>query len=91
MTGGIPPKMVPFFRKNLTRKHAKYVSTLASSRLRQGAGGQTERMREPEIAYASARIRPFPLASGPAGCPRKTNSPNPNSPEQKEKIEQRDE
>jgi hypothetical protein len=48
-------------------------------------------MREPEIAYASARIRPFPLASGPAGCPRKMNSPNPNSPEQKEKTEQRNE
>jgi hypothetical protein len=48
-------------------------------------------MHEPEIAYASARIRPFSLASGPAGYPRKTNSPNPNSPEQKEKIEQRDE
>jgi hypothetical protein len=90
--GGYPPKKWShFFAKILTRKRAKYVSTIASSKPRQGAGGQAEKMRESEIAYASARIRPFSLASGPAGCPQKTNSPNPNSPEQKEKTEQRDE
>jgi hypothetical protein len=42
-------------------------------------------MLEPEIAYASVRIRPFSLASGPAGCSRKSNSPNPNSPKQRKK------
>jgi hypothetical protein len=77
--------MVPFFAKNSTRKRAKYVLTLTSSESRRGAGGQAERTREPEIAYASARIRPFSLASGQAGCSRKSNSPNPNSPKQRKK------
>jgi hypothetical protein len=85
LRGASPPKMVPFFAKNSTRKRAKYVWTLASSESRRGAGGQVERTREPEIAYASTRIRPFSLASGPAGCSRKSNSPNPNSPKQRKK------
>jgi hypothetical protein len=42
-------------------------------------------MCEPEIAYASARIRPFSLASNPAGHPRKSNSPNKNLLRKKEK------
>jgi hypothetical protein len=84
--GGHPPqKWSHFFAKILTRKRAKYVLTLASSEPRQGAGGQAERTRKPEIAYASAGIRPFSLASGPAGCPRKSNSPNPNSPTRRKK------
>jgi hypothetical protein len=62
---GHPPKWSHFFAK--IRKHAKYVSTSASSEFRRGAGGQAEKSREPEIAYASARIWPFFLASGPAG------------------------
>jgi hypothetical protein len=81
----LPKKWSHFFAKNSTRKRAKYVSTLASSESRRGVGGQAERMCEPEIAYASARIRPFSLASGPAGCSRKSNSPNPNSPKQRKK------
>jgi hypothetical protein len=80
-TGGIPPKWPHFFTK--IRKRAKYDSTLASSELRRGAGGQAERMHEPGIAYASARIRPFPLASGPVGYSRNRTSPNPNSPRQR--------
>jgi hypothetical protein len=56
-----------FFAKIRIRKRAKYDSTLASSEFRWGAGGQAERTREPETAYASVRIRPFSLASGPAG------------------------
>jgi hypothetical protein len=66
-TGGIPPpqKWSHFFAK--VRKRAKYDSTLASSEFRRGAGGQAEKMREPEIAYASARIWPFSLTSDPAG------------------------
>jgi hypothetical protein len=85
LRGHPPQKMVPFFAKNSTRKRAKYVSILASSESKRGAGGQAERTHEPEIAYASARIWPFYLASGPAGCSRKSNSPNPNSPKQRKK------
>jgi hypothetical protein len=66
--GGHPPqKWSHFFAKIRIRKRAKYDSTLASSEFRRGAGGQAERTREPETAYASVRIRPFSLASGPAG------------------------
>jgi hypothetical protein len=54
--------MVPFFA-NLTCKRAKYVSTEVSSELRRGVDGHAGRTRESEIAYASARIRPFSLAS----------------------------
>jgi hypothetical protein len=64
--GGIPPpKWSHFFAK--VRKRAKYDSTLASNEFGRGAGGQAERTHEPEIAYASARIRPFSLASDPVG------------------------
>jgi hypothetical protein len=77
--------MAPFFAKNLTRKRAKYDLTLASSEFRRGAGGLAERTREPEIAYASARIRPLSLAFGPVGYSRKSNSPNLNSPKQRKK------
>jgi hypothetical protein len=86
LRGASPPKKWShFFAKNSTRKRAKYVLTLASSESRQGAGGQAERLHETEIAYASTRIRPFSLASGPAGCSRESNSPNPNSPKQRKK------
>jgi hypothetical protein len=44
-----------------------------------------ERTHELEIAYASARIWPFSLASGPAGGSRKSNSPNSNLLRKKEK------
>jgi hypothetical protein len=66
--GGIPPpkKNGPIFSQNFA-KQAKYDSTLASSEFRQGASDQVEKTREPEIAYASARIWPFSLTSGPAG------------------------
>jgi hypothetical protein len=46
------------------------------AKFRQGVDGLTERTREQEIAYASTRIRPFSLASSPAGYPLKWNSPN---------------
>jgi hypothetical protein len=45
-------------------------------RFEQGVGSLAEGAHEPEIAYASARIRPFSLASNPASHPRKSNSPN---------------
>jgi hypothetical protein len=65
--GGHPPqKNGPIFSQKFA-KHAKYDSTLASSKFRRGAGGQAEKTREPEIAYASVRIWPFSLTSGPAG------------------------
>jgi hypothetical protein len=67
--GGTPPKNGPIFSQK-NRKRAKYDSTLASSEFKRGAGGQAERTREPEIAYASARIRPFSLASSPTGYSR---------------------
>jgi hypothetical protein len=74
--GGTPPKkMAPFFRKNLTRNRAKYVSTKASSESRQGVDAHAGRTRESEIAYASARIRPFSLASGPADRSRNRTLP----------------
>jgi hypothetical protein len=68
LRGVSPPpqkKWSHFFAK--VRKRAKYDSTLASSEFRRGAGGQAEKTREPEIAYASARIWPFSLTSDPAG------------------------
>jgi hypothetical protein len=71
------------------RKRTKYDSTLASSEFRRGAGGQAERTREPEIAYASARIRPFSLASGLAGYSRNRTPPTRIHPG-KGKTEQRD-
>jgi hypothetical protein len=60
-----PPKNGPIFSQKFA-KHAKYDSTLASGEFRRGAGSQAEKTCEPEIAYASARIWPFSLASGPA-------------------------
>jgi hypothetical protein len=83
LRGASPPKWSHFSAK--IRKRAKYDLTLASSKFRQGAGGLAERTRELETAYASARIRPFSLASSPAGCSRKSNSPNPNLPKQRKK------
>jgi hypothetical protein len=47
-------------------------------------------VRKPEIAYASTRIRPFSLASGPAGCSRKSNSPKLEFTQAKEETKQRD-
>jgi hypothetical protein len=76
--GGHPPPKWSHFRaktKQLTR--AKFVFYFGlEQRFEQGAGSLAEEAREPEIAYASARIRPFSLASNPAGHPQKSNSPN---------------
>jgi hypothetical protein len=76
--GGIPPPKWSHFRakmKQLTR--AKFVFYFGlEQRFEQGAGSLAEGAREPEIAYASSRIRPFSLASNPASHPRKSNSPN---------------
>jgi hypothetical protein len=73
--GGTPPKKNgPIFSQKI-RKRAKCDLTLASSEFRRGAGGQAERTCEPEIAYTSARIRPFSLASGPTGYSRNRTSP----------------
>jgi hypothetical protein len=83
-----PQKNGPIFSQKFA-KRAKYDSTLASSEFRQGAGGQAERTSEPEIAYASARIRPFSLASGPAGYSRNRTPPTRIHPG-KRKTEQRD-
>jgi hypothetical protein len=68
--GGHPPppkKWSHFFAKKKQLTRAKHVSLRPRAKLEQGAGSLAERTREPEIAHASARIRPFSLASNPAG------------------------
>jgi hypothetical protein len=67
--------MVPFFRKIQLANALKYVMTEVSSEPRLGVDGHAERTRESEIAYASARIRPFSLASGPADRSRNRTLP----------------
>jgi hypothetical protein len=76
LRGASPPpkKNGPIFLQKFAM-HAKYDSTLASSKFKQGAGGQAEKTREPEITYASARIWPFSLTSGPAGYSSNRTSP----------------
>jgi hypothetical protein len=75
--GGIPPKWSHFHAKTKQLTRAKFVLYSGlEQRFGQGAGSLAEGAREPEIAYASARIRPFSLASNPAGHPRKSNPPN---------------
>jgi hypothetical protein len=77
-TGGIPPpkKWSHFFAKN--PRALNMARPWPRAKFEQGADGLAERMRESEIAYASTRIRPFSLASGPVGCSRKSNFPNSN-------------
>jgi hypothetical protein len=76
--GGIPPpKWSHFHAKTKQLTLAKFVLYSGlEQRFEQGAGSLAEGAREPEIANASARIRPVSLASNPAGHPRKSNSPN---------------
>jgi hypothetical protein len=83
-----PKKWSHFFTKNphalsMTRPEPR-------AKFRQGADGLAERVCKPEIAYASTRIRPFSLASGPAGCLRKSNSPKLEFTQVKEETKQRD-
>jgi hypothetical protein len=77
-TGGIPPqkKWSHFFEKRNNSRALSTFSLRPRAKFEQGAGSLAERTRESEIAYASARIRPFSLASDPAGRSRKSNSPN---------------
>jgi hypothetical protein len=80
LRGASPPKKNgPIFSQKI-RKRAKYDSTLALSEFRRGTGGQAERTRKPEIAYASTRTRPFSLASGPAGYSRNQTPPTRTHP-----------
>jgi hypothetical protein len=75
--GGSPPKKWShFFAKN--PRALSMSRPWPRAKFEQGADGLAERTRESEIAYASTRIRPFSLASGPAGCLRKSNFPNSN-------------
>jgi hypothetical protein len=76
--GGHPPpkKWSHFFAKN--SRALSMARPWPRAKFEQGADGLAERTRESEIAYASTRIRPFSLASGPAGCSRKSNFPNSN-------------
>jgi hypothetical protein len=59
------------------------------AKFEQGADGLAERTRESEIAYASTRIRLFSLASGPAGCSRKSNFPKLEFTQAMEETKQR--
>jgi hypothetical protein len=75
--GQPPPKWSHFHAKTKQLTRAKFVFHFGlEQRFEQGVGSLAEGAREPEIAYASARIRPFSLASNLAGHPRKSNSPN---------------
>jgi hypothetical protein len=75
--GASPPKWSHFHAKTKQLTRAKFVLYSGlEQRFEQGAGSLAEGAREPEIAYASARIRPFSPTSNPAGHPRKSNSPN---------------
>jgi hypothetical protein len=76
--GGHPPQNGPIFAQKRNNSHALSLFFYfgLEQRFEQGAGSLAEGAREPEIAYTSARIRPFSLASNPAGRPRKSNSPN---------------
>jgi hypothetical protein len=73
--GGHPPLKWSHFRAKIKQlTHAKFVFYFnPEQRFEQGAGGLEEGARESEIAYA-ARIRPFSLASNPAG-PRENRTP----------------
>jgi hypothetical protein len=75
--GHSPPKWSHFRAKTKQLTRAKFVLYFGlEQRFEQGVGSLAEGARKPEIAYASARIRPFSLASNPASHPRKSNSAN---------------
>jgi hypothetical protein len=75
--GGHPPQNGPIFSQKRNNSRAlSMLSLRPRAKFEQGAGSLAERTRESEIAYASARIRPFSLASNPAGRSLKSNSPN---------------
>jgi hypothetical protein len=75
--GHSPPQNGPIFSQKRNNSRALSMFRLRPrAKFEQGASSLAERTREPEIAYASARIRPFSLASNPASHPRKSNSPN---------------
>jgi hypothetical protein len=75
--GGHPPKKWSHF----SQKNPRALSMIRPeprAKFKQGADDLAERARKPEIACASTRIRPLSLAPDPAGCLRKSNSPNSN-------------
>jgi hypothetical protein len=75
--GHFPPKWSHFRAKTKQLTRAKFVFYFClEQRFEQGVGSLAEGTREPDIAYASTRIRPFSLSSNPASHPRKSNSPN---------------
>jgi hypothetical protein len=78
--GGHPPspkKWSHFFAKN--PRALSMIRPEPRAKFKQGADDLAKRARKPEIAYASTRIRLLSLSPGPAGCLRKSNSPNSNS------------
>jgi hypothetical protein len=59
-----PPKNGPIFSQKRNNSRALSMFLLRPrAKFEQGAGSLAERTRESEIAYASARLRPFSLAS----------------------------
>jgi hypothetical protein len=75
-TGGIPPKKWSHFVAKIHCKYTKYASTQVLGELTQDASGQWVKKRESGIAYASSRIRPFPLATSPTSYSCERNSPS---------------
>jgi hypothetical protein len=83
-TGGTPTKKRShFFAKNT--RALSLAQPWPRAKFKQGADDLAERAHKPETAYTSTRIRPFSLAPGPAGCLRKSNSPNSNLLKQRKK------
>jgi hypothetical protein len=67
-TGGMPPppkKWSHFFAKTREARQVRLDSSLG--RIQMERGQPSGKDAEMEIAYASSRIRPFSLASEPAG------------------------
>jgi hypothetical protein len=80
-TGGIPPqKKGPIFSQKIHRKCTKYASTKVLGEPTRDASGQKVKKHESGIAYASGRIRPFPLTNSPTSYSCKQNSPSQGSP-----------
>jgi hypothetical protein len=63
--GVLPSKNGPIFHKKFHCKCTKYVSTRTLGEFTQDASGQRAKTHKSGIAYASSRIRPFPLATLP--------------------------
>jgi hypothetical protein len=64
---GAPPKMVPFFAKNLYSKTLNTSRPESLGKKTRGASSQRAKADELGTAYASGRIPPLPLTTSPKG------------------------